>query len=222
MKISPPPAKSQRRPSGGFSLAELLTVIAIIGIVSTVAAVSWSANRGRMLTANAARTTKALLHQARMSSIHQGVNHFFVFDPSESRIEIFADTGTTVGEFDDSDPRIGGTVLEGAVQLRRPAIGRVMHPLDRSVLSDSWQMPLPDSSARWGSNLRGLRITPTGVIESAEATPQPIGVGALLLSDPQDNLTAVAIRGREGMVRGYQLIGCTGRLRRRVCDWKEL
>ncbi len=222
MKISPPPAESQRRTSGGFSLAELLTVIAIIGLVSTVAAVSWSANRGRMLTANAARTTKALLHQARMSSIHQGVNHFFVFDPAESRIGIFADTGTTVGEFDDSDPWIGGTILEGAVQLRRPSIGRVMHPLDRSVLSNSWQMPLPDSSARWGADLRGLRITPTGVIESAEATPQPIGVGALLLSDPQNNLTAVAIRGREGLVRGYQLIGCTGRRRQRTCEWKEL
>jgi prepilin-type N-terminal cleavage/methylation domain-containing protein len=193
------------RGQAGFSMAELLTVVAIMGFIAVASAVAWKQTAARSRATATARTLKLYLHQARMKSIHQGVNHFVVVDPVNGTLDIFEDTGTTVGSFDDDDPRVARRAIGAGTELGLPAgISSLTNPLDSTSVTSGWDLPLPDSSARWGSTLRGVMTTPTGLIQSAEATPESIGTGLVVFST-QDTTTAVGIRGLEGSVRSYEL-----------------
>jgi len=186
-------------------LIELLTVVAILGLIAMASGISWQKAAARAEATATARTLKLYLHQARMKSIHQGVNHFVVVDPVNGRLEIFEDTGTTVGSFDANDARVNlSNIGEGTLLSLPEGAASVVSPMDTSTVSDEWDLPLPDQSARWGTTLRGLMTTPTGLFQSAEASPASIASGLIIFSS-RTTTTAVGIRGLEGMVRSYEL-----------------
>jgi len=188
----------------GFSLAELLTVIMIMGLIAVAGGVTWQKTMARSRATSAARQMKLYIHQARMKSIHQGVNHFVVLDPAQATVEVFEDTGTTVGSFDSDDLRVSRSGLGSGATLVLPAEPSPMSsPLDTTTVSAAWDLPTPDSSARWGADLRGVMTTPTGLIDSAESTPAPISSG-LMVFTTMGVTTAVGIRGLEGSVRTYE------------------
>jgi prepilin-type N-terminal cleavage/methylation domain-containing protein len=188
----------------GFSLAELLTVVAIMGFIAMASAMAWQKTAARARATSTARTLKLYLHKARMKSIHQGVNHFVVVDPTNGTLDIYEDTGTTVGSFDDDDPRVSRKGMGPATVLGLPSgTASVISPVDSTTVNNGWALPLPDSGARWGSKLRGVMTTPTGLIKSAEASPASIGTGLVVFST-KDTTTAVGIRGLEGSVRSYE------------------
>ena len=109
------------RPQAGFSLAELLTVIMIMGLIAVSGGVMWQKSLARSRATSAARQMKLYIHQARMKSIHQGVNHFVVLDPGNSTVEVFEDTGTTVGSFDNGDRRVSLSGLGSEPMLSLPS-----------------------------------------------------------------------------------------------------
>ena len=186
-------------------MVELLTVVALMGIIAIASATAWRATAARARATATARVLKLYIHQARMKSIHQGVNHFVVVDPVNGTLDIYEDTGTTVGSFDDADPRVNRRGIEQATQLGLPpATASLTSPLDSTTITSGWSIPLPDQTARWGTTLRGVMTTPTGLIESAESTPAPIASGLVVFST-RDTTTAVGIRGLEGSVRSYEL-----------------
>ena len=188
----------------GFSLSELLTVVAIMGFIAMASALAWQKTAARSRATSTARTLKLYLHQARMKSIHQGVNHFVVVDPVNGTLNIFEDTGTTVGSFDNADPRVNHMGMGPATVLGLPeGTASLTSPLDSTTVNNGWALPLPDSTARWGSTLRGVMTTPTGLIQSAESSPASIGRGLVVFST-KDTTTAVGIRGLEGSVRSYE------------------
>ena len=190
------------RHSMGFTLLELLLIVGIAGLAMTAATVYWNKTLARTETRSAARLAKAFIHRARMNAIFEGVNYFVVLDPSKRRLEIYADTGTTVASFDDADERVASTSLKVNLALpTEPA--NLSHPLDASALNSAWSLPLPDPDARWGSDLVGLMLTPTGRMQSAALTPVTIGTGAIIFSDAKNNTAAVGIRGREGAIRSF-------------------
>jgi hypothetical protein len=186
-------------------MAELLTVVALLGLIAVASATAWKQASARARATASARVLKLYLHQARMKSIHQGVNHFVVVDPVNGRLEIFEDTGTTVGSFDANDPRVSLSELGEGTQLSLPeGTVSLVSPLDATTISDGWALPLPDTSARWGTTLLGVMTTPTGLIQSAESSPASIASG-LVVFTTRDTTTAVGIRGLEGSVRSYEL-----------------
>jgi type II secretory pathway pseudopilin PulG len=197
--------QSARR-SAGVSLVELLAVLALAGIVLVTGAVGWQRVQGRTATQSAARLTRALIHQARMNAIYRGVNHYVVVDPVNKRLELYADTGSSPRSFDSADPWVAGTHFDATIELALPA-SAIVSPLDATAVVGAWSLPEPDSSARWGSSLKGLMATPTGVIQSVESTPRPIGNGLIVFSDGKENVTAVGIRGRSGTVQAFELFG---------------
>lgn len=192
--------------SDGYSLIEVMVVVGIMTLIMAASVAAWGLTRGRAETRAAARLTRVFLHKARMNSIFEGVNHFLVVDPANNLVEIYADTGTVPGSFDDADPRLARTILKSSVKLVLPAQPSPLgSPLDSSTITNSWDLPTPDSSARWGTQLMGLMTTPTGLIQSAEATPTTIGSGMIVFSNGEDQTSAVGVRGREGFVRAFEL-----------------
>jgi len=186
-------------------MAELLTVVALLGIIALASATAWRSTAARARATATARVLKVYLHQARMKSIHQGVNHFVVVDPVNRTLDIYEDTGTTVGSFDAADPRVARKGIGPSTELGLPAnTASLVSPLDSTTVTSGWSIPLPDQSARWGTTLRGVMTTPTGLIQSAEATPTSIASGLVVFST-HDTATAVGIRGLEGSVRSYEL-----------------
>ena len=203
--------QSSQRRQAGFSLAELLTVVAIMGFIAMASALAWQKTAARSRATSTARSLKLYLHQARMKSIHQGVNHFVVVDPQNGTLDIYEDTGTTVGSFDNADPRVSRRGMGPGTLLGLPTgTASLTSPLDATTITNGWALPMPDSGARWGSTLRGVMTTPTGLIQSAEASPASIGTGLVVFST-QDTTTAVGIRGLEGSVRSYELFDGTWR-----------
>ena len=186
-------------------MAELLTVVALLGIIALASATAWRTTAARARATATARVLKLYLHQARMKSIHQGVNHFVVVDPVNRTLDIYEDTGTTVGSFDAADPRVARRGIGPSTELGLPAnTASLVTPLDSTTITNGWSIPLPDQTARWGTTLRGVMITPTGLIQSAEATPSSIASGLVVFST-HETATAVGIRGLEGSVRSYEL-----------------
>ncbi len=112
----------------------------------------------------------------------------------------------TLTALDANDRRVSGTHLSRGVGLILPAgPGSIVSPLDASSVLAAWSLPLPDSNARWGTDLRGLMTTPTGLVQSAEATPQTIGSGVIVFSSGNSEASAVGIRGLEGSTRAFEL-----------------
>lgn len=163
----------------------------------------------------AARVVQGYLTQARMFAAHRATNHFLVIDPSERSVAIYEDNGSTKGKFDSGDKLVRGESWPSSISLALPLFqSSVPDPLGGSTsLTSAWSLPLPDSTARWGSTLTGLMATPTGRIQSAESTPQTISSGAMIFSDNSGQAFAVGVRGQLGNVTSYQMLGST---------WKDL
>ena len=196
----------RRRLCAGFTVVELLVTLFILGTVTTSLVVMWQRTRTRAVATSAARMTKLFIHQARMRSIFEGVNHFVVLDPEGRHLEIYADTGATAGSFDDDDERLASTELSESVGLVLPTDPvSIASPLDASSVTEAWSLPEPDDAARWGTALRGVMTTPRGLITSAEATPTPITAGLIVFSTRDNVTSAVGIRGLEGFVGSYEL-----------------
>jgi len=204
LRASPRATGVEDRGQAGFSIAELLTVLLIMGLIVVSGGVMWQKSLARSRATAAARQMKLYIHQARMKSIHQGVNHFIVLDSGNGTVEVFEDTGTTVGSFDAADLRVSRSSLgTQAALILPPEPSPMISPLDSTTVGSAWALPMPDQSARWGTTLRGVMATPTGLIDSAEATPVPISSG-LMVFTTMGVTSAVGIRGLEGSVRTYE------------------
>ena len=206
--------ETQRRRAAGFSIVELLVVLAFLGITCVIGASVWIKTREQTECTQAARIVKSFLLEARMLSVYKVKNHFVVFDPATKILSLYADTATPIGVYTTADKRLRSEALPPRAKLALPATPSPLgSPLDGGTISSAWGIALPDSSGAWGSNLRGVRAVPTGQIQTVEATPQNINAGTIVLSDNQGNAVAVGVRGQMGSIRSFKLVNSA---------WKEL
>ncbi|RMG48260.1 MAG: prepilin-type N-terminal cleavage/methylation domain-containing protein [Acidobacteria bacterium] len=203
-----------RRAERGYTLAEVVMVVALIALMTTISLFGWQTIRQRSHMTAASRLTRSFIYEARMMSIYRGVNHFVVIDQNGGTIRIHEDSGSVPGSFDDGDKQVTAAELPAGVKIELPVDpAELPSPLDGSILTDAWSLPQPDPTARWGSDLKGLMTTPTGLIESAEDSPSVVGNGVIVFSDRFDNVSAVGIRGATGSVRAFEYVDGA---------WKEL
>ena len=201
------PTERRRRGARGFSIVELLVVLAFMGIACVIGAGFWINARTQTECTQAARIVKSFILEARMLSVYKGNNHFVVFDPTTRVVSLFSDTHAPLGVYDAGDTRIRREALPLRATLTLPAApSPLASPLGTGNLSNAWGIALPDTSGAWGSNLRGVRATPTGQIETVEATPQTVTAGTIVLSDLEGNTVAVGVRGQMGSVRSFKLL----------------
>ena len=84
------PASLQER---GFTLIEILTVVAIIGLASAIVIPQMSSTNGQRV-ASASRTLAADLLYAQERSIAFATRHYVVFNTTNNTYEIVADSGS--------------------------------------------------------------------------------------------------------------------------------
>jgi type II secretory pathway pseudopilin PulG len=206
--------ETRRRKAAGYSIVELLIVLAFLGIVSAIGGTVWIKAREQSECLQAARIIKSFLLEARMLSVYQVKYHFVVLDPSSKTLSLYADTAAPLGVFTTADTRIRSEALPRRATLALPtAPSPLTSPLDGGTIASAWGIALPDTSGAWGSNLRGVRAVPTGQIQSVEATPQTVNAGTIVLSDNQGNAVAVGVRGQMGSIRSFKLTNSV---------WREL
>jgi type II secretory pathway pseudopilin PulG len=217
MRRYPPGIGAIRRRSGaagGYSIAELLVVLAIAAMVILSSAAAFSTYRRRAEIGQTARVVKSFLYRARMLAVYQGVNHFVVINPQASRVEIWRDSSAPTGKFDSGDVRVAWEQIpQGSTLALPPSPSPLLNPLGGSTLTNAWSLPLPDTSAAWGANLRGLMTTTSGTFLSGESTPQTITSGVMVFTDRNGQTASIVVRGQAGNVRAFELLGS---------DWKEL
>lgn len=208
-----PSLASRSEQSRGYSLAEMLVVVVILGILSTVTIAAWTTYRRRTDVTQAARVAKTTLIRSRMLSVYRGQFHFFVLDPVNRRLDVYSDAGA-LGVFDAADARLSGEFWPGSVKLALPSdTSSLTNPLGGPPLTEAWSLPKPDPAARWGTSLLGVRTSSTGLMQTGEATPQVVQDGVFVFTDDFDQTVSVAIRGQTGSVRCFLLLGGS---------WKEL
>jgi len=205
---------TKRPPAAGYSIIELLVVLAFLGITCVIGASVWIKTREQTECTQAARIIKSFLLEARMLSVYKVQDHFVVFDPATRILSLYADTATPIGVYTTADTRLRREALPTRAMLALPTTpSPLSSPLDGGTISSAWGIALPDTSGAWGSNLRGVRAVPTGQIQTVEATPQNINAGTIVLSDNQGNAVAVGVRGQMGSIRSFKLVNST---------WKEI
>jgi len=198
----------------GYSLVELLAVIALLGLLLAVTGAAWSNYRRAANSNSSAYMIKMAVHQARILSIYRNVNHFVVLDPADQILRVVEDTGSTIGVYDTDDNVIQIEQWPTTVHMTLPAEpDPLTHPLTGANLTDAWSLPSPDTSAAWGTTLLGVMTTPQGRIMSAESTPATLGLGVVVFSDVEDVTVAVGMDGMAGSVRAWRL---------RDGTWEEL
>jgi len=198
---------TKRRPAAGFSIIELLVVLAFLGIATAIGGSVWIKTREQTECTQAARIIKSFLVEARMLSVYKVRNHFVVFDPATRMLSLVADTANPMGVYTTADTRLRREALPTRAMLALPtAPSPLSSPLDGGTIADAWGIALPDTSGAWGTTLRGVRAVPTGQIQTVEATPQNINAGTIVLSDNQGNAVAVGVRGQMGSIRSFKLV----------------
>ena len=195
----------------GFSLPELLVTRVLMGLVLLAGGAVWRTTRPSVEVTSAAKLFRLMVYQARMQAIFRGVTHFVAIDPTQRRIDVYIDSGSTAGVLDALDPRVGGSALPSIVQLAMPAdVSPLSNPLGGSALTSSWPLPNPTGGS-WAGR-KGVMVTTTGLIETVETTPTIVGNAVIVFSNGRDRASAVGIRGRMGQVRAFEYL---------TAGWKE-
>ena len=188
----------------GYSLVELLIVVAIIGIASMLAMAGWQQYRRRAQIRTSVRSVAMAVHLARTLAIARGITHFVTIDPQTQLIETFADMSAPSGVFDIGDKLVDRRILPRDVVLQLPpAMAAMPNPLGSGTIASASTIPNPDPSTRWGTAKKGFAVTPTGRFVSAEASPQTLESGVLVFSDRSGTAAAVGVRGQFGAVYAF-------------------
>lgn len=196
------------RCEGGFSLPEIVLVVALLGIAMAISMAAWSNFMRRSEVMEAARLSLKYTYQARMLSVYRGVYHFVVIDPTAKKIGIYEDSSSPFQKFDNGDTKVDEEPWPPSVSLALPpGVSSLPNPLGGAAVTAAWSIPDPDSSARWGTTLKGFMATPNGVINSAQATPAVISTGVIVFADGTGQTTSVGIRGQMGSVKPYRYDG---------------
>jgi prepilin-type N-terminal cleavage/methylation domain-containing protein len=115
MKIAEFPGKRVRGGSAGFSLIELMIVVAILGILAVAVGVHINSTNTRLKTF--VFNTKALFNQARFEAIKRSRNVYLDFDIDHDTV---INNGFTIwvdqkGDGDPYDPGDGDVIIETVV-----------------------------------------------------------------------------------------------------------
>jgi prepilin-type N-terminal cleavage/methylation domain-containing protein len=108
----------------GFSFIEVLVVMVIIGIISTIAVPNMSAMMKSYRLKSAANDLASTLQLARLTAISQNANSFITFDTGAQSYSAFSDNGEGGGTLNDGT-RSGTEPIIKALSVRNEYAGEI-------------------------------------------------------------------------------------------------
>ena len=182
----------RRTPHSGYSLSELLTVIAIIGLVVSIAVPQLGAMSRRAALRAAAGELRSIFHLARMRAISRAANCGvkFVLRGGEWQYAIY-DDGDGDGIRNDDITRGVDRCVEAARPALRETRAVTIGLLDRTVTDpDGDRLAPSDAPVQFG------RSTICSFSKYGEST-----AGTLYLTDRNRDLFAVRVYGASAKIR---------------------
>lgn len=150
--------------SSGFTLIDLLIVLAVVGILSAIGAMSVRSNNSRLF----ANDARQLVQQARYESIKADVPVSVIWSAADAELVSFLDEGGNCSlPAAESTDKVGTarTADYPALDVRSSFPGATWYPngipraCDGSVLNESRALQIDD-----GRNVRSLSLTVTGEV----------------------------------------------------------
>jgi len=195
--------RNRRGRQRGLTVAELLIVVALMGLSVLLTAGAWQGYRRATALSSAAQLFQRSIAQARLRAIYSNVNHFVVLDTAGHSVSIVEDSGANVGIFEDDDRVMHRQPIAENVKLELPT-ATMPHPLGSGNITKAWTLPAPASGGAWGKAV-GLLCNPEGRLVDVSATPGVIGFGAAVLNDSHAHRTVgIGLEGQSGTVRAYR------------------
>lgn len=146
----------------GFTLVELMTVIALMAVLSTIAVPNLVGVLPRQRLGGSAREVLSVLHFAKMAAIKENANVVVNFNPGGSDCLVFVDDGEGGGTAEDAMRSGGERILKRyamppGVNLLAPTFGNVLSFNSRGFADSSGNVTVQNPS---GS--RSIQVLPSG------------------------------------------------------------
>jgi len=146
----------------GFTLVELMTVIALMAVLSTIAVPNLVGVLPRQRLGGSAREVLSVLHFAKMAAIKENADVVVNFNPGGSDCLVFVDDGEGGGTAEDGLRSGGERILKryampAGVNLLAPTFGNVLSFNSRGFADSSGVVSVQNSA---GS--RRVQVLPSG------------------------------------------------------------
>jgi len=110
------------RNNSGFTLLEMMTVIGIIAILSTIAIPNFIGWLPKYRLGSAARNILSAMQHARLVAVKENVNVLVNFDLDNNNFLIFPDYNSDTNQ-DPDEPTLRGGILPGGITLDDATFG---------------------------------------------------------------------------------------------------
>ncbi|MBK7644019.1 MAG: GspH/FimT family pseudopilin [Planctomycetes bacterium] len=171
------PIRLARRARAGFSLAEILTVIVILGMIATVVTVSWRAILPKSELHSAVRNLSEDLNGTRSEAIGRNAEYRIQYDLDRRAWRI-----------------ISPFKLDGSGNMAQTEEERLALP---------WKQ-LPGSIKFLRIDIDGLSYTQGQCFVRFDALGSTSGHTIVLAQEPENNIYTVEVLGLTGLIRFYE------------------
>lgn len=187
-----PEARRSPRRSDGFTLAEVLTVIAIIGLIVSISLPAFAQYRRNSGLRAATQEIRSIFHLARSRAIARGANCGVKFSRSGSRwVYALYDDGDGDGVRND-DIRSGRDLLFAGERVVLPE----EHVADIGI---SGSVKDPDGSGTLSSTSSPIRFNASSLCSfSSDGSSTP---GSIFLTDGDGGVSVVKVYGTTAKIR---------------------
>jgi len=149
--------RAVRHSSRGFTIIELLTLIALMAVLSAVAIPNIVGGLPKNRLGGSAREILSILHLARMAAIKENSNVIVEFKPASSECIVSVDDAPEDGNWNTGERILKRYKMPSGVNLLAPSFGNVVSFNNRGFADSTGDITVQNSKGN-----RNIRVLPSG------------------------------------------------------------